>query len=485
MRELGAFLRQQRTAADLSVRQLSALTGISNPYLSQIERGLRRPSAEILQQIAQGLSLSAETLYVRAGLLQATRDSESADTSRAIRADPRLDIIQRRAMLEAYARIIGEPPYDRAAAPVQPSKAATECPADEDLFPEGNRYVPQEDRMNAPGSKGAPSRASTEISALTPIYVMLGASDLAVEKLRELGAKAAKDAEESIDGLQQKAGNDLAKVVEGAKQVPHLALNQALEMMARSRQHYTDLAERGRSVDLTGQATTTALGLMQQATDLVGRGRSQAEHVVEQGRTEAERRVDKTRKAALRTGQAAVHQAGAVVDQASHVVEAVTHAGRRAVDEAVDTVDSAVAAPVRKPTARRRRSPGSTAATASPAASPAASPVVQTASVPADEKKSDSPSARPTKKATARRSSTATSRTTGGERRASTRTPAKRTERKTTARKATTRRTAASPSDMPATAAVPPPPSGEVVAEAAKNSQPGSSPSAQLPPHGA
>ncbi len=476
MRELGAFLRQQRTAAGLSVRQLSALTGISNPYLSQIERGLRRPSAEILQQIAQGLSLSAETLYVRAGLLQASRDADSADTSRAIRADPRLDITQRRAMLEAYARIIGDPPYGTAVEQTRPSKREAERPADEDLFPEGNRYVPQEDRMNATGSKGASSGAPTEISALTPIYVMLGASDLAVEKLRELGAKAAKDAEESIDGLQQKAGNDLAKVVEGAKQVPQLALNQALEMMARSRQHYTDLAERGRSVDLAGQATTTALGLMQQATDLVGRGRSQAEHVVEQGRSQAERRVSETRKVALRTGQAAVHQAGAVVDQASQVVEAVTHAGRRAADGAADSIVSA-APPVRKPTARRRRSPGSTAA------SSAASPVAQSDPVPATASVAASPTPA-TKKSTTRRSA-GSSRTTGAERKPSTRTPAKRAERKPTVRKTTARKSAASPSDMPTTAAVTPPPSGQAVAKAAKKSAPTSSPSAQLPPHGA
>ena len=66
---LGAYLREQRLSARLSVRQLSELAGISNPYLSQIERGLKRPSAEILQQIAKGLSISAETLYVQAGLL--------------------------------------------------------------------------------------------------------------------------------------------------------------------------------------------------------------------------------------------------------------------------------------------------------------------------------------------------------------------------------------------------------------------------------
>ena len=68
--ELGSFIREQRSSARLSLRRLSELAGISNPYLSQIERGLRRPSAEILQQIAKALRISAETLYVQAGILE-------------------------------------------------------------------------------------------------------------------------------------------------------------------------------------------------------------------------------------------------------------------------------------------------------------------------------------------------------------------------------------------------------------------------------
>ena len=69
--DLGSFIREQRGSARLSLRRLSELAGISNPYLSQIERGLRRPSAEILQQIAKALRISAETLYVQAGILEA------------------------------------------------------------------------------------------------------------------------------------------------------------------------------------------------------------------------------------------------------------------------------------------------------------------------------------------------------------------------------------------------------------------------------
>jgi transcriptional regulator with XRE-family HTH domain len=75
LRDLGDFIREQRESARLSLRGLSDRAGISNPYLSQIERGLRKPSADILQQIARGLAISAETLYVRAGILDPRDDN--------------------------------------------------------------------------------------------------------------------------------------------------------------------------------------------------------------------------------------------------------------------------------------------------------------------------------------------------------------------------------------------------------------------------
>ncbi len=98
--ELGAFIREQRNVARLSLRRLSDLAGVSNPYLSQIERGLRRPSAEILQQIAKALRISAETLYVRAGILDApTLAGTLAD---AILADPALSDEQKQTLLHIY-----------------------------------------------------------------------------------------------------------------------------------------------------------------------------------------------------------------------------------------------------------------------------------------------------------------------------------------------------------------------------------------------
>jgi transcriptional regulator with XRE-family HTH domain len=102
--ELGAFIREQRENARLSVRRLSELADVSNPYLSQIERGLRRPSAEILQQIARGLKISAESLYVRAGILDPDPREGLED---AILRDSRLTRAQKDAMLGVYRSFVG------------------------------------------------------------------------------------------------------------------------------------------------------------------------------------------------------------------------------------------------------------------------------------------------------------------------------------------------------------------------------------------
>ena len=100
VRELGRFIRDQRASARLSLRKLSTLAGISNPYLSQIERGLRRPSAEILQAIAKALRISAETLYVKAGILEERTDV--ADIGATIRLDTTLTPQQKKILLDLY-----------------------------------------------------------------------------------------------------------------------------------------------------------------------------------------------------------------------------------------------------------------------------------------------------------------------------------------------------------------------------------------------
>ena len=101
-RVLGGFIRTQRQMANLSLRQLSALTEVSNPYLSQVERGLHEPSVRVLKSIADALNVSAETLFERAGLVEAPGKPADPTTEAAIRSDERLTQAQRRALLSVY-----------------------------------------------------------------------------------------------------------------------------------------------------------------------------------------------------------------------------------------------------------------------------------------------------------------------------------------------------------------------------------------------
>ena len=103
---LGDYLRSQRSQAQMSLRQLADLAGVSNPYLSQIERGLRQPSAEVLQQIAKALRISVESLYVKAGLLELDPESmQNVET--AVSLDPDLSERQKAVLVEIYRSFIG------------------------------------------------------------------------------------------------------------------------------------------------------------------------------------------------------------------------------------------------------------------------------------------------------------------------------------------------------------------------------------------
>ena len=103
---LGGFIRDQRDQAQMSLRQLAKAAEVSNPYLSQVERGLRKPSAELLGRIAQGLRISAESLYVQAGILDEREGDEAVTT--AIAADPTLTERQRTTLLQIYAAFQAE-----------------------------------------------------------------------------------------------------------------------------------------------------------------------------------------------------------------------------------------------------------------------------------------------------------------------------------------------------------------------------------------
>lgn len=101
-RLVGSFIRAQRQMANLSLRELSAMTKVSNPYLSQIERGLSEPSARVLKSIAQALNISAEALFAQAGLLSESTHADDDATENALRMDARLTEPQKRALLAVY-----------------------------------------------------------------------------------------------------------------------------------------------------------------------------------------------------------------------------------------------------------------------------------------------------------------------------------------------------------------------------------------------
>ncbi|HEY0889060.1 MAG TPA: helix-turn-helix transcriptional regulator [Nocardioides sp.] len=102
---LGEYLKEQRVSAQLSLRQLADQAGVSNPYLSQIERGLRKPSAEVLQQIARALRISAEQLYVRAGILR-PEEGAVGSVELAVLGDPQLTERQKQSLLDVYASFL-------------------------------------------------------------------------------------------------------------------------------------------------------------------------------------------------------------------------------------------------------------------------------------------------------------------------------------------------------------------------------------------
>ena len=136
--DLGQFIREQRNMARLSLRRLSDMAGISNPYLSQIERGLRKPSAEILQQIARALRISAETLYVRAGILE-EREGDPDLTGEILR-DPFLTEEQKQMLVRIYLSFRHEN-EDRVMSPAVPRTDDADKAGDDDG---GNNSAPEE-----------------------------------------------------------------------------------------------------------------------------------------------------------------------------------------------------------------------------------------------------------------------------------------------------------------------------------------------------
>jgi len=152
MNSIGDYIRQQREQAKISLRQLAEQAGVSNPYLSQIERGLRKPSADILQQIAKGLRISAEALYVQAGILE-DRPGDSGVRA-ALLTDPQLTERQKQVLVEIYESFRREsqkPPTAEVVAVVRDRPAPEDTPpAPEDTPPTAEDTPPTADDAPPP-----------------------------------------------------------------------------------------------------------------------------------------------------------------------------------------------------------------------------------------------------------------------------------------------------------------------------------------------
>jgi transcriptional regulator with XRE-family HTH domain len=164
--DLGEFIRDQRRTAQMSLRQLAKIAGVSNPYLSQIERGLRRPSAEIMQQIAKGLRISAEALYVQAGIL----DERIAGgvVVDAVLADATITERQKQVMLEVYDSFRKENQRrtaDDAAAAVADDAATTPAVPSSDAFAEAVDQI--DSGLGTAGTNERPAATPTMRTTMT------------------------------------------------------------------------------------------------------------------------------------------------------------------------------------------------------------------------------------------------------------------------------------------------------------------------------
>ncbi len=146
VRSIGDYIREQREQARISMRQLAQQAGVSNPYLSQIERGLRKPSADILQQIAKGLRISAEALYVQAGILE-DRPADSGVRS-ALLADPELSERQKQVLIEIYESFRKEntAAAEAQTAEAEAAQAAAETKASKSSWSDATAEAEQDER---------------------------------------------------------------------------------------------------------------------------------------------------------------------------------------------------------------------------------------------------------------------------------------------------------------------------------------------------
>ena len=205
---LGEYLREQRVSSRLSVRQLAEQAGVSNPYLSQIERGLRRPSAEVLQQLAKALRISAEQLYLRAGIISPD-EGVGGSVELAVLGDPTLTEQQKQTLLDVYASFITLERRERRVL-IHPARAGITTPHPAVRNPEGEITMAKA-RFDIP--------TQLPVAVARPVYAGVGVTDRVVEVVR--GAVA--DVQKRALAVQ----HDVSKTVSGLDYQPQALREQA------------------------------------------------------------------------------------------------------------------------------------------------------------------------------------------------------------------------------------------------------------------
>ena len=163
-RDIGGFIRDLRRNAQISLRQLARQAGVSNPYLSQIERGLRKPSAEVLQQLASALRVSTPVMYLRAGLLDALDAKEGQGTLAAIAADPELTLAQKQSLTQIYETFRRENARD-AADPSDVPEPAPEAPTAVPETPSATQETPSATQETSSATQEIPSKKPVKKAA--------------------------------------------------------------------------------------------------------------------------------------------------------------------------------------------------------------------------------------------------------------------------------------------------------------------------------
>jgi transcriptional regulator with XRE-family HTH domain len=185
MNSIGEYIRQQREQAKISLRQLAEQAGVSNPYLSQVERGLRKPSADILQQIAKGLRISAEALYVQAGILE-DRPGDSGVRS-ALLTDPQLTERQKQVLIEIYESFTKEaqkPPTAEVVAITREGSTPADAAAPADTATQADTATPAE----AAWTSATAPEAATVTDTVTAADTAAATADPAEPAPREAGS---------------------------------------------------------------------------------------------------------------------------------------------------------------------------------------------------------------------------------------------------------------------------------------------------------